>query len=140
MFAGFPLIEVDAVVRRTLRSCVVVAAIGIVAAIEFGRPLVAPGIVIGMTLALVNHRLFQMSALRYTTSEGAISRRPFAGATLARLGGSTAVALVLVVFVRPMGWGVIGGLVAFQLILMVNAMVALLNYQRRQGSGSDVQP
>lgn len=130
MLTGFPLIEVDAVVRRTLRSCVVAAVLGIAASIEFGRPLVGPGIAIGIVLALGNHRLFQFSALRYTTEEGKVNRRPFAGATLVRLGAATAVAILLLVFVPPMGWGVIGGLALFQLLLMVNAMVALFKYQR----------
>lgn len=135
--AGFPLIEVESVVRRTLRSCAVVAVIGVAAAIEFGQPLVAPGLVIGMFLGVGNHRLFQLSATRYTTTEGRVQRRPFASATVARLAASTAVAVALLVFVRPMGWGVVGGLAAFQLLLLVNAMVALVQYQRHQGSGGD---
>jgi hypothetical protein len=31
-----------------------------------------------------------------------------------------------------MGWGVIGGLMLFQLLLMVNALATLFRYQRSQ--------
>ena len=54
-----------------------------------------------------------------------------------RLGVATAVALVLLIFVRPMGWGVIGGLALFQGVMLLNALVALLRYQRKQGTGID---
>ena len=141
MLTDFPLTQIDAVVRRTLRSCVIVAALAIAAAVTLGYPLVAPGVVLGLALAVGNHRLFQATALRYTTPEGTVARKPFAGTTLVRLGVATAVALVLLVFEPPVGWGVIGGLVAFQALLLLNAVVALLAYQRQQagpGSADDV--
>jgi hypothetical protein len=137
VFTAFPLLEIDAVLRRTLRSSVILTAIAASLAIGLGYRLVAPGLVIGLILAIGNHRLFQASALRYTTPEGKVNRKPFAGATLVRLGAATAVALVLLVFVQPMGWGVIGGLAMFQGVLLVNALVVLLAYQRKQGTGVD---
>lgn len=132
MFAAFPLLEIDAVVRRTLRSAVVMTAIAAAAAIGLGYPLVAPGLVIGLILAVGNHRLFQASAMRFITPEGTVKRKPFAGATLVRLGAATAVALLLLVFVQQMGWGVVIGLAMFQGVMLVNALVVLLAYQRKQ--------
>jgi hypothetical protein len=35
-----------------------------------------------------------------------------------------------------MGWGVIAGLALFQALMLVNALVALLRYQRQQISGT----
>jgi hypothetical protein len=136
VFAGFPVIEIDVVMRRTLRSAVVLAIVAVVAAIALGQPLVAPGVVVGLILAIGNHRVFQASAMRFTTPEGTVQRKPFASSVLARLGACTAVAGLLLVFVRPMGWGVIGGLVAFQMLLLLNATVALLKYQRSQMTAS----
>jgi hypothetical protein len=130
VFADFPVIEIDAVVRRTLRASVALAVLAVTAAIVLGYPLVGPGIVIGLIAAVANHRLFQASAMRYTTPEGKVVRKPFAGTVFFRLGAVTALALLLLVFVRPMGWGVIGGLAGFQALLLVNALVALLAYQR----------
>ena len=131
MFAEFPVIEIDAVVRRTLRSAAGVGLLAIVAAIVLGQPLVAPGVVIGLALALINHRVFQSSAQRFTTPEGKVARRPFAGSVFLRLGVCTAVAVLLLVFVRPAGWGVIGGLAVFQALLLFNSLLALFKYQKQ---------
>jgi hypothetical protein len=92
-----------------------------------------------LALAVANHRVFQSSALRFTTPEGVVNRKPFAGSVALRLGVCTAVAFGLLVVEQPMGWGVIGGLALFQALMLVNALVALLRYQRQQigsqGSG-----
>jgi len=134
VFAGFPVLEIDAIVRRTLRSCVIAGVIAVAFCFTLGHLLVAPGIVLGLALGLLNHRLFQASAMRYMTEDGKIQRKPFAGTTFTRLGVISAIALLLVLFVRPMGWGVIGGLATFQLMLLLNALVALLRYQRSAGA------
>jgi hypothetical protein len=136
VFAGFPVLEIDAIVRRTLRSSVITGAIAIATCITLGYPLAAPGIVLGIALALANHRVFQASAMRYMTEDGHIQRKPFVGSTFTRLGAVSAVALLLVFFVRPMGWGVIGGLAVFQMMLLLNSLVALLRFQRA-GGGAD---
>lgn len=130
MLSAFPLTQIDHVVRRTLISTAAVGVLGIVAAITLGAPLVAPGIVIGLVLAVVNHRIFQASAMRFTTDEGAVQRKPFAGSVFLRLGVCTAVALGLLVLVQPMGWGVVGALALFQGMLLINAIIALVRYQR----------
>ena len=35
-----------------------------------------------------------------------------------------------------MGWGVVGGLALFQALMLLNALVALLRYQRQQIGGT----
>jgi hypothetical protein len=134
VFAGFPVLEIDAIVRRTLRSCAITGVIAVAASVALGHVLVAPGIVLGLALGLANHRVFQASAMRYMTADGKIQRKPFAGSTFTRLGICSAIALLLVFFVRPMGWGVIGGLAVFQIMLLLNALAALLRYQRSSGA------
>lgn len=89
----------------------------------------------GLALAVANHRVFQASALRFTTPEGGLERRPFATSVLARLGACTAVAFALLLVLEPMGWGVIGGLALFQFLMLANALAALLRYQRQQLAG-----
>jgi len=132
MLEGFPVSEIDTVMRRTLWSSVGVGLLAVGAAIGFGYPLVGPGVILGLFLALANNRIFQVSAARNTTAEGRINRGPFASATFLRLGSVTAVAVVLLLLVRPMGWGVIAGLVVFQMTLLLNMLKALLAYQRSQ--------
>ena len=135
MLADFPVLYVDVIVRRTLGSCIVLAVVAVLASIMLGQPLAGVGIVLGLAGATVNHRLFQVSTVRYSSAEGNIDRKPYAGSVAARLGGLTVVAFALLFFVRPMGFGMVGGLVAFQVLLMANALGALWRYQRLQLAG-----
>jgi hypothetical protein len=105
-------------------------------AVLIGQTLFALGLVVGVTLAVANHRMFQSSALRFTTPEGVISRKPFAGSVALRLGACTAVAVGLLVIRPALGWGVIVGLTLFQALILVNASVALVRYQRQQINGT----
>jgi hypothetical protein len=132
LLTAFPLTEIDRVVRRTVYSTIAVGAAGAVAAILLGQPFFAPGIALGIALAVANHRVFQSSALRFTTPEGVISRKPFAGSVALRLGACTAVAIGLLIVERPMGWGVVAGLAMFQALLLLNALISLIHYQRQE--------
>lgn len=133
--AQFPVIGVDRILRRTIYSAVGVVVVAAAVAVLLSQPLVAPGLVIGLGLALANHRVFQSSAMRFTSVEGTVRRKPFAGSVFLRLGACTAVAVVLLVFARPVGWGVIGALAVFQGLLLLNAVVALIGYQREGIAG-----
>jgi dipeptide/tripeptide permease len=134
MFSQFPLIGVDKVLKRTLMGAIVVGVVGSAVAILVGYPLVAPGLILGLILALINHRVFQSSALHFTSSEGKVRRKPFAGSVFLRLGACTVIAIVLVIYAEPVGWGTIAGLAIFQALMLVNAIVALIGYQRSDGS------
>jgi hypothetical protein len=92
-------------------------------------------VVLGLAGATVNHRLFQVSTVRYSSAEGHLERKPYAGSVAARLGVLTVIAFALLYFVRPMGFGMVGGLVAFQVLLMANALGALWRYQKLQLAG-----
>lgn len=129
---SFPVTHVDKIVRRTLMSAAGIGAVAIAAAFTLGYPLLAPGVVLGLVLAVLNHRVFQSSALRYIDSEGTIARKPFAGSVMLRLGACTLVAVALLIWVRPMGWGVILGLAAFQATMLFHSVVALIQYQRHE--------
>ena len=118
--------------RRTVISAIIAGVIAAAVAVLLGQPLVVLGLALGLTLAVANHRVFQSSALRFTTPEGVVNRKPFAGSVALRLGICTAVAFGLLIVEQPMGWGVVGGLALFQALMLVNALVALLRYQRRQ--------
>lgn len=108
------------------------AALGVVASFVFREPLVAPGLILGLAMAIANHRVFQASALRFTTEEGKLYRKPFAGSVALRLGVCTAVAFALLYLVEPMGWGVIGGLALFQTLMLFQALLTLLKLQKQQ--------
>lgn len=135
MLADFPVLYVDLIVRRTIASCVVLGVVGVLVSIVLGQPLAGVGVLLGLAAATVNHRLFQLSTVRYSSDDGHIARKPYAGSVAGRLGAITMVAFALLFFVRPMGFGMIGGLVAFQVLLMANALGALWRYQRLQLAG-----
>jgi len=141
MLTDFPVLQTDAVVKRTLWSSALSAVLALVVAVALGQPLAGVGVLVGLAAAIANHRLFQVSTARYTTSEGRIQAKPYAGTVAIRLGTITLVTLALVYFVRPLGFGMLGGLVAFQAVLMVTALRALVGYHRAQlAAGSPVAP
>lgn len=140
MLTAFPLSEIERVVRRTAVTAVVMGVIGAAVAVLIGQPYFVPGLALGLVLAIANHRVFQSSAMRFTTPEGVVSRKPFAGSVALRLGVCTAVAIGLLIVEQPVGWGVMAGLALFQATMLGNAVVALLRYQRRgmtESAGDD---
>ncbi|HET9076520.1 MAG TPA: ATP synthase subunit I [Acidimicrobiales bacterium] len=139
MLTAFPISEIERVVRRTAVTAVILGVIAAVLCVILGQPYAVTGLAVGLGLALANHRVFQSSAMRFTTAEGVVNRKPFAGSVALRLGACTAVAIGLLIVDQPVGWGVIGGLALFQLTMLGSALVSLFRYQRqtaRQG-GAD---
>jgi len=132
LLSAFPLSEVDRIVRRTAYASIAIGIVGAVIAVVLGQPSVPVGLAIGLGLAIVNHRVFQSSALRFTTDEGVVSKKPFAGSVALRLGVCTAIAFGLLYLDQPVGWGVIAGLALFQVTMLFYAMLALLRFQRQQ--------
>jgi hypothetical protein len=136
MFTDFPVLYVDVIVRRTIVACGGLAVVALAAGALLGQPLAGVGVLLGLAGAIVNHRLFQVSTARYSNAEGHLERKPYAGSVAARLGALTIIAFALLFLLRPMGFGMVGGLVAFQFLLMGNAFGALWRYQRAQLSGA----
>ncbi len=118
--------------RRTAFASIAIGIVGAVIAVVMGQPSVPVGIAIGLGLALANHRIFQSSALRFTSEEGVVNKKPFAGSVALRLGVCTAIAFGLLYLDQPVGWGVIAGLALFQATMLFYAMLALLRFQRQQ--------
>lgn len=137
MLTAFPLSEIERVVRRTAIAAIIIATIGAVAAVILGQPYVVPGLGLGLGLALANHRVFQSSAMRFTTPDGVVNRKPFAGSVALRLGVCTIVAIGLLIVEQPVGWGVVAGLALFQATMLGNAIVAIFKFQRRGFTDAD---
>ena len=135
MLADFPVLYVDLIVRRTIVSCIALAVVALAIGFVVNQPLAGVGALLGLAAATLNHRVFQVSTVRYSKDDGHMDRRPYVGTVAARLGGITVVAFALLFLVRPMGFGMVGGLVAFHLLLMANALGALWRYQRLQLAG-----
>ena len=132
MLTAFPIKEVERVVRRTAYASIAMGLVIAAIAIVLGQPWFAPGMAVGLGLAVANHRVFQSSAMRFTTPEGVISRKPFAGSVALRLGACTAIAIGGLLWNQPFGWGIVVGLALFQATMLTCAVVALLRFQRQQ--------
>ena len=130
MLTAFPLSEIERVVRRTAITSIVIGVIGAIVAVLIGQPYFVPGLGLGLVLAIFNHRVFQSSAMRFTTPEGVVNRKPFAGSVALRLGLCTVVAIGLLIVEQPVGWGVVAGLALFQATMLGAAVVALFRFQR----------
>ena len=140
MLTAFPLSEIERVVRRTALTAIAIGIVGAIVAVVMGQPYFVPGLGLGLVMAIANHRVFQSSAMRFTTNEGVVNRKPFAGSVALRLGACTVVAIGLLIVEQPVGWGVVAGLALFQATMLMNAVVALIRYQRAgftEGSESD---
>ena len=122
-------------VKRTAYTAIGVGVVLSGIAILLGQPWFVPGIAVGIALAIANHRVFQSSAMRFTTPDGVVRRKPFAGSVALRLGACTAVAILGLIWNQPFGWGVIAGLALYQATMLFNALISLLRFQRQQAAG-----
>ncbi len=118
-------------VRRTALTAIALGVLGAGAAMLIGQPYFVPGLGLGLVLAIFNHRVFQSSAMRFTTPDGVVNRKPFAGSVALRLGLCTLVAVGLLILEQPVGWGVVCGLALFQATMLGNAVVSLIRFQKR---------
>jgi hypothetical protein len=108
------------VARRTVSTALVVGVAALVACVAFGHALLGLGACIGLALGTFNFRMIGNSVARVSVREDSNKRRPLALNTLGRMGIITVVTIGLL-FVSPsLGFGVLGGLAVFQVILLAN--------------------
>ena len=120
MFAHFSLPNVGDVARRTTGAALILGVAALVAAASFGHLLVGLGACIGLGMGLVNFRLVGVSVDKVTAMDVDNPKRPLAVNTLGRMGIITVIALGLCFVSKPLGFGVLGGLALFQVLLIAN--------------------
>jgi ATP synthase I chain len=120
VFAHFELPNLPEVSRRTIASALVVGVAALVASFSFGHLLVGVGACIGLGMGTLNFRLIGVSVDKVAAMDVDNPKRPLAVNTLGRMGVITVIALGLTFLSKPLGFGVLGGLAAFQIILIVN--------------------
>lgn len=120
MFAHFSLPSVPDVARRTISAALVIGVAALVACVSFGKPLVGVGACVGLGLGTLNFRMIGNSVARVSTRPDANRRRPLALNTLSRMGIITVVTIGLLFVSAELGFGVLAGLAAFQVILLAN--------------------
>ncbi len=120
MFAHFELPNLPEVSRRTVTATLVVGVAALVAAFSFDHLLVGVGACIGLGLGTLNFRMIGMSVDKVSAMDIDNPKRPLAVNTLGRMGVITVIALGLCLISKPLGFGVLGGLAMFQIILIAN--------------------
>jgi hypothetical protein len=120
VFAHFSLPNVPDVARRTVSMVLVVGVAALVGCIAFGAALLGLGACVGLGLGTFNFRMIGNSVARVSTRPVGNTRRPLALNTMGRMGIITVVTIGLL-FVSPqLGFGVLGGLAVFQIVLLAN--------------------
>jgi hypothetical protein len=130
VFAQLPQIEINAILRR---SYVVVAAVGVAGMILtslLGFPLVGIGLIAGLALGAVNSRMARNSMTRYVAGAEGPQKSVFMASSLVRLGAITAVAIVVIVVIRQIGWGMVFGLALFQFVVLASTARTMLKSLR----------
>jgi hypothetical protein len=120
VFAHFSLPSIPDVSRRTVGAALVVGVASLVAAFSFGHLLVGVGACIGLGMGTLNFRLVGVSVDKVAAMDIDNPTRPLAVNTFGRMGIITVIALGLCFLSKPLGFGVLGGLAAFQIILIAN--------------------
>jgi hypothetical protein len=129
VFSHFSLPQISTVARRTALTALAIGGVAVIALGLTGHALVGIGICVGLGLALGNFRLISRATVKASTSGNPDTRRPLAFNTLGRMALITVIAFGLVFLSRPLGFGTLVGLAAFQFTLLANVTVAMLRDQ-----------
>ena len=130
MFAQLPLLELNAVLRRSYVVAGSVGAAGLILTSVLGYPLVGLGLIAGLALGAVNSRMARNSMARYVAGAAGPQKSVFMASSLVRLGAITAVAIVVIVVARQIGWGMVFGLALFQFVVLASTARTLLKSLR----------
>lgn len=130
MFAQLPLVELNAVLRRSYIAAAAVGAGGLIVTSLLGLPLVGLGLIAGLALGAVNSRMARTSMARYVAGAAGPQKSVFMASSLVRLGAITAVAIVVIVIARQVGWGMVFGLALFQFVVLASTARTMLKSMR----------
>ncbi len=123
-------IGVPAHAAANLRRCAIISAplgvvaIGLLAMI--GYPLAGVLFCVGLAIGAGNTYLVQRAVVKYAVSGAAHGKRRFVGGVLARLVGISVLSLGIALPLLPDGLGVLGGLAAFQILMLAAASMPLI--------------
>lgn len=125
-----PVVMIPAHTAANLRRSVLVAVVvGVVAAVVlglFGHPFAGVFLIVGLFLGALNTYAVQRSVVSYARQASKARAKSMVGNTMLRLGLITVVALAIVWFMRPDGFGVLGGLALFQVLMIFGAAGPML--------------
>ena len=108
--------------RRTVMLTLIVGGAGVIIAIVLGSALGAVGLVIGLSLAILNLRFLDAGVAKVESSgEGSskVVKRMLRTKTAWRLAALTVIAIGALFLSTPLGMGIVVGLVVFQILFVI---------------------
>jgi hypothetical protein len=111
------------VLRRTIVSAIVVGAVAVLIAMLLSVPWAALGLIVGLTIAILNLRFLDAGVAKLNTSgetNNKVLRRAIGTKSVTRLGVITVICIGLLLLNGALGIGAVAGLVIFQLLFVVN--------------------
>lgn len=121
--------------RRTIILGVVVGAVGLVALVLTGHPLLGLFGCLGILLGAGNALLVQRQAITYGNSgtNGDVTAKKMLTMSIAgRLVITTVIAVVIGIVFAPNGVGVFGGLMIFQILMLGSTALPMMRGMRQQ--------
>ncbi|MGB9376719.1 MAG: hypothetical protein WCB04_04305 [Mycobacteriales bacterium] len=118
-----------------LRRCAIISiplglvAVGLLALV--GHPLAGVLVCLGLAMGAGNTYLVQRSVVKYASSDAGDAKRRFIGGVFVRLAVISVVALTICLLLLPDGLGILGGLAAFQILMLASASMPLLRELRQ---------
>jgi hypothetical protein len=130
VFAQLPQVEINAILRRTYIVGAAIGAGGLILTSLLGLALVGLGLIAGLALGAVNSRMARNSMARYVSGAAGPTKSVFMASGLVRLGAVTAVAILVLVVARQVGWGMVFGLALFQFVVLASTARTMLKSLR----------
>ena len=129
MLEDLPVGALTHILRPTVLSAIVVGVVAVGVSFWLSAPIASVGIAIGIAAAILNVRVLGSGVLGARTEEvpdDKVIRRLIRSNSAVRLAVITALVIGLVVWIPPLGIGVLVGLVIFQIAFVINAGRAVM--------------
>jgi hypothetical protein len=125
----FSLPEISSVLKRTIFAALGIGVVAVIATLFASQPLFGLGVCIGLGLGLMNIRMITNQTARVTQLQPEKPVRALAAMTLARLGLTTVVVVILFVASKWLGFGTASGLCLFYLIFVGNIIGMMVRHK-----------
>jgi hypothetical protein len=114
--------------RHTMLMAIAFGAVGVIVAWMLAPTLAGVGVALGIGLAILNLRAMDAGVAKVETkgtTNRKVLRRLLGTRTVTRLAVITAVTIGLLLLSKPLGMGIVIGLVIFQIVFVINAARAV---------------
>ena len=114
--------------RRAVYVSAALSVVAILASALAGHPWAGVLGALGLALGAGNNWVLQKSVIARAT--GSVSKGKFNGSVFMRLGGTTVIAVVIALLIRPDGLAIFIGLALFQAFMLIGAALPLFRSLR----------